>query len=576
MRDRGRQGGGVDATRAAQHIDARPHGEAAALRAPRAREAEGDRLHVVGVAQVGEPNAHGPHAVDRARNDPVRTRRREGILDRDRVGVHLQPPDAVAHLVEKVGPEALVGDDRRAAVARDPRQARQIGRRAARAPRMEEHIRRHELAEVFLVAHAEITEPRVARIRAVRRPARQPSHRLGGDHGAYRLARRVHEVEVVRLPAEVARRRAQHVVGEHDGELHAAGAKGPCHRRIHVSRQHVRRIELVDDSRHARELGAKHVGIGVDRPEVVPRKLMPGHEARRVPPERDAAHRRLPDRLGDLEILADVVEQELRAAGRANGGGQCVDVPDRTGDVLAVVRRLVDQLDEQDRRLVLERRRRIRVHMLEHLPQVVGLRGDGLGVGAEFAPRVVARESWKGAVRQRVRPAGVVGLDRAEQHVDTALSSPRDEVVHQVEVLVGDEVPLAVRVLPVAPEGQPHAIPSHARKVRHVLVDHPLSIEAQVAGGAVVRCRWQDVVRAEERDFLAGVLPADDAARVEHRRAEGGHDRAGLRANRRGSDEEQYRERQAAAAHSVPSSARVSAPRVSAPPLRARCATHAR
>ena len=82
-------------------------------------------------------------------------------------------------------------------------------------------------------------------------------------------------------------------------------------------------------------------------------------------------------------------------------------------------------------------------------------------------------------------------------------------------MVVGDEVAGAVGGLPVAPEREPQAIPAHPGEMGHVLLDHPLPVGVQVAGGAVVRGGGEDVVRAEERDFLAGVGPVDDALLVE-------------------------------------------------------------
>ena len=82
-------------------------------------------------------------------------------------------------------------------------------------------------------------------------------------------------------------------------------------------------------------------------------------------------------------------------------------------------------------------------------------------------------------------------------------------------MVVGDQVAGAVGGLPVAPEGEPQAVPAHPGEVRHVLVDHPLPVGVEIAGGAVVGGGRQHVVRAEEGDLLAVVAPADDTGLVE-------------------------------------------------------------
>ncbi len=116
---------------------------------------------------------------------------------------------------------------------------------------------------------------------------------------------------------------------------------------------------------------------------------------------------------------------------------------------------------------------------------------------------------------ERVRPVRAVELDGAEQHVDAALPRTGDEVVEQVQMVVGDQVAGAVGGFPVAPEGQPQAVPAHAGELRHVLVDHLLAIAVDVAGRAVVGGGVNHVVRAEEGDLLPVVAPADHALAVQ-------------------------------------------------------------
>ena len=102
--------------------------------------------------------------------------------------------------------------------------------------------------------------------------------------------------------------------------------------------------------------------------------------------------------------------------------------------------RLVHQLDEQDSRLVLECDPGVGVHVIQDLTQVVDLRCERRGVGAHAGlPEVTAEAGWRG-IRQCVGPVRAVQLDGAEQHVDAALTRLRDQVVLQVEMIVGDQV----------------------------------------------------------------------------------------------------------------------------------------
>ena len=176
---------------------------------------------------------------------------------------------------------------------------------------------------------------------------------------------------------------------------------------------------------------------------------------------------------------------------------------------------LVDQLDEEDRRLVLEGDARIRIYMIQDLAQVVHLRGDRGGIGAHLLFAEVPAEAGGRGVAERVRPIRAIELDGTEQHVDAALPRAGDQVVLQVQVVVRDQVARAVGRLPIAPERQAQAVPAHARELRHVLVDHLLAIGVDITRGAIVRGGRHDVVRSEERDFPLVVLPSDDACTVE-------------------------------------------------------------
>ena len=341
-------------------------------------------------------------------------------------------------------------------------------------------------------------------------------HRLGRNNGAHRLAGCVDQVQIVRLPRQVARGGSQHVVGEHGGELRTHGAKCPGHRRIHVTGAQVRRVELVHDARATDQLRPQHVRERVDRAEVVAFQLVARVQARGVPAERHALRPAPPDRLGDSEILAHVVEDELVAPRAADRIGEGVDVADRALQVLRVMPGFIDELDEEDGRLVLERHARVRIHVAQDLAQVVHLRGDGGRVGPHTGLAEVPAESGcRGIPLQCVGPVRAVQLDGAEEHVDAALPRARNQVVLQVQMVVGDQVAGRVGGLPVAPEGQPQAVPTHAGELRHVLVDHLFAIGVKVAGGAVVGGRGQHVVRAKQGDLLVVVAPAHDALVVQ-------------------------------------------------------------
>ena len=259
----------------------------------------------------------------------------------------------------------------------------------------------------------------------------------------------------MRLPAEVAGGRGQHVVGEHRGELRPHGAKGPGHRGIHRTRAEVGAVELVHDPGQPRELGAQHIGIGVGTAEIIALQLVTGIEAGRIPAKRDSLRLGAPDRLGDPEVLTHVVEDELLASRTADGVGQRVDVVNGALQILRMMPRLVHQLDEEDRRLVFQRDVRVRVHVIQDLAQVIHLRRERRRVGAHAAFTEAPAESRSGRVAERVGPVGAVELNRAEQHGDAALCSTSDEIVQEIQVIVGDEIARAVRRFPVAPEREP-------------------------------------------------------------------------------------------------------------------------
>ena len=476
--DMGRQRGDVHSPGGTEDVDTGRHREPARGGLLGPRIARRDRLHREGSAEVRQREGHGPAAADRARHDLVGTGRFERVADGHGVGIDLEAPEARAHLVQEVDALPFVGHHTRRAVARNATQCCQVRGRRARRSGVQERVARDQLPQVAVVGDVEVAEPRVLGVAAVGAQPGQTVHRFGGDDGAHRLAWRVDQVQVVGLPAKVARGGLEHVVGEHGGELRAHRAERPRHGRIHVPGAQVGAVELVDDARHAAQLRAQHVGKGVDRAEVVPCQLVAGVQARRVPAEGHALRPATPDRRGDPEVLAHVVEDELPAPCAAHRVGEGVDVADRALEVLGVMPGLVHELDEEDGRLVLEGHTRVGIHVIQDLAQVVHLRRDGGPVGAHAGLAEASAESrgQRGAILERVRPVRAVELDRAEQHVDAALARAGDEVVQEVEMVVGDQIAGRVGGFPIAPEGQPEAVPAHAGEVGHVLIDHLLAI----------------------------------------------------------------------------------------------------
>ena len=89
-------------------------------------------------------------------------------------------------------------------MAGDALQRRRIGWLGAGRARVQERVARDELTQIAVVGNVEVPEPSILGIRSIRLQSRQPPHRFGGDDRAQRLARRVHQIQVMRLPAEVA------------------------------------------------------------------------------------------------------------------------------------------------------------------------------------------------------------------------------------------------------------------------------------------------------------------------------------------------------------------------------------
>ncbi len=349
------------------------------------------------------------------------------------------------------------------------------------------------------------------------RLARQAAHDFAGDDRADRLAGRMDQVDKMGLPAEIVRRRIQHVVGEDSGELRADAAIGPRHRREHVAGIQVGLVELVDDARLAGDARIEHRRIVVDGLQEVALLLVAGDQARRIPAEVDAFDLGLGQGVADFEVLRKVVKGDLRRAGAFDGVDQGIDIVDRLLKVFRMVDRFVDHLDEQQVGLVLQRAAGIGVDVVQHLLDVVGLGGDGLGIGAHDRPRIQRRKAGRLVVgiADLISEGRIIGVDRRQQDIDTAFARGVDQIVFEVGVVVGDQIADRVGILPVAPRAQPHAVPAHAGKVRHVLVDQLLAIGVDQARHAVIAAGKGAVVGAEQPDFLVVGAPADKALGVD-------------------------------------------------------------
>ena len=200
----GRKCRGVDRAAGTQHVHAGGHRDRPSIRLNRLLIACHDGLRREGRAEVGQGNGHGPGTVDRSRDDLVGPRRLERIANRHGVGVHLETPDPGPHFVEEVNALSVVPHCRGGAVAGDALQRRRIGWLGAGRARVQERVARDELTQIAVVGNVEVPEPSILGIRSIRLPSRQPPHRFGGDDRAQRLARRVHQIQVMRLPAKVA------------------------------------------------------------------------------------------------------------------------------------------------------------------------------------------------------------------------------------------------------------------------------------------------------------------------------------------------------------------------------------
>src|SRR5437667_2074982 len=161
------------------------------------------RKNSEGGAEVRERDGHRPGTADRPRHDLVGARRLEWITYRDRVRIDLEPPDSRPDLVEEVDAGPFIRYRGRRPVTGDALQCRRGGRLRAGRARVEQCGTCDQLTQIAVGRDVEIAEPSVLRIRSVRLQPRQAAHRLGGDDRTHRLARRVDQVQVVRLPTEV-------------------------------------------------------------------------------------------------------------------------------------------------------------------------------------------------------------------------------------------------------------------------------------------------------------------------------------------------------------------------------------
>jgi len=225
----------------------------------------------------------------------------------------------------------------------------------------------------------------------------------------------------VRLPVHIARGERRDIVLELRGDLRAAAAERPRHRRVHHRAVHISRVELIDDLRHFPQSLIAHAGVVIHAGEIIAAEHRARGQAGGVPVEADAVERR--GRRGRHTVGPAVVEHRLAAPGAAHRLGECVDV---LSDCLVAralrVERLVDELDGDDRRVILVRQTRVAVHVVHVLAQVVALRLPGLRVRGHL---VHGEEVRKPAALLRPTPPG----DRGHDTVDAPALALADQQV---------------------------------------------------------------------------------------------------------------------------------------------------
>ena len=97
--------------------------------------------------------------------------------------------------------------------------------------------------------------------------------------------------------------------------------------------------------------------------------------------------------------------------------------------ILGMMPGFVDELDEDDRRLIFEREVRVGVHVRENLPQIIHLRRQCPRIGSHATLAEAAAKPRLRRVSQRVRPVRAVELNGTEKHEDPALLRTRDQVI---------------------------------------------------------------------------------------------------------------------------------------------------
>ena len=303
------------------------------------------------------------------------------------------------------------------------------------------------------------------------------------------------------------------VVGEEGHPLEPGRAERTDDGGVEVGGPLVRGVELVDDpgllvkalDAVEGDLVFRHGGQVVAPARVV------RHQAGRIPLEGAAFHLGIVEGLGVLEIVADVVEDRLLAARAAHRRDHAVH---EGGGLLGrrAVGGFVVDLEAHDHRVVLGLVSGVGVVVVEEVADVVLLDDGGVRVAGGDGLVHAAGES--GQVLAGLGIAVIAAHDHREHDVDAALLEPGDEVVEQVEVLVGEEVALAVGDL-VVPDVDAVGVDSHACEVVGVLVDGLLDVGAEAVELAVGVGERRRVVDAEPGAFLAGLRVADDALAVD-------------------------------------------------------------
>ena len=131
---------------------------------------------------------------------------------------------------------------------------------------------------------------------------------------AYGLARRVKQIQIMRLPILVVRSQFQHIILELRGNLRSGIPKRPSHRRIHRRLMDIRAVEFINHPCLSIKDGIiEFLQKLIDFRQIIRRQRPFVQQTGRIPAMGDALYIRLGDRF--LRILPDAEENRFRSAG---------------------------------------------------------------------------------------------------------------------------------------------------------------------------------------------------------------------------------------------------------------------